>query len=1232
MSNGRNYNRERNGKRFILAGGLDTVHPLDVIPEGSYPYLQNVRANIKGRIVGRPTMGDALFTLAAPPHTIVRLNDTSPNGPAAGYVRVIGAAGAMYVNATAVASGFSGNPLAILPFGPDQSVQPWAYVGDPSQAVTIAATGQSCTGMVKVRSDGLTYKTGIKEPQVPPVVGNSSTQTSGIDSLPNTAMPWTNRGGQNATWNFGGTEVTSDTDPIIIATPIAGSTLTLGVTGTATVNGATHGPGDSGPITSGYPGLYLLGGGPAKIVLGAFTDGSGNVIAPAANPSAGYIYNVGTAVTLTVPQGAIQFQMGVDSQGGNFAANAPGSFTVNWTLLTPAVTNVLSTFGVVTAYIWDNTQSGDGGAAGATYDWKNPSDSGTAISETVDTAAVVTTNNSLLIDYPNPGNDLIAPEWTTLNADGTVAGAVELYSTPLYTNQRFSEFHANLVGAFYVPTAGAYDFFIDNMYVVMFGVGGGATPSNGSGEYLGTTNPFYGQTMTVISGLPLMAVCNWPGTNQTRVTVTFPNPGVYPFELDWAYWYQNEGRNPRQFGVLASPTPGTAVANIPPLAGVRINSQYWCKYRSSATGAQSNESPGSVIQIAPTVANSVSSAWSPDPQVDKVDYYRQDQGLANPTYVATGPNDNAVAGGFNTPIVDVLTDLAVATNQIMQTDDFEPFPSIDVPKAGVVNVVGGTITWVSGDKFDVRWLPGTEILIGSPTQIAYSFYQRPLDTTHIYIPEVPSGNNLVYNIAQPILAQQPIASLWGPDAYGFMHGCGDPNQPGAYLWTKAYNPDSAPDTNRLQLSSESEALMGGGIVNGVSMVFSPLRSWNMYPNFADAQATTEGIVGTPWTPAPATTKRGLFIRNCLCSLGGKAIAFRAPDGICITSGGSEQSLTDERLYNLFPHEGFTPQPVQIGPATVYPPNDSLPQTLTYQSGYIYYDYTATYTEIVHGRPVTVNAPQTLVYDEAAKGWSVDIGNPVFTAHSVDYGASSGIPTSDTAVGCADGTVRTLQAFGTESVASIVATGADNAGDARALKRLGDVFIKALIEASNPIALAFYSAQYESSVAGLLPTSLTGTGVLAPYIVDGAGAAIDLLDLAMVLSWPTGSGNELDLWQPVLMPLPAAILSRRTDGISVGRGYQHVYLVNMTFAATAPVTLTLNTDQGKFTQTWPASGTLAVLTRVMEKMPPNKFKVCEYEVTSTAPFYLFDMEIWVGIWGRSDAYTVIRPFTVPEAGL
>jgi hypothetical protein len=393
-------------------------------------------------------------------------------------------------------------------------------------------------------------------------------------------------------------------------------------------------------------------------------------------------------------------------------------------------------------------------------------------------------------------------------------------------------------------------------------------------------------------------------------------------------------------------------------------------------------------------------------------------------------------------------------------------------------------------------------------------------------------------------------------------------------------------------------------------VFSTLRAWLMYPNFADAQATTEGTSGTPWNPILAVTTRGLYIRNCLCSVGGKAIAYRAPDGIFITSGGGEQSLTDERLYNLFPHEGSTPQPVEIGPYTVYPPNDALPQTLTYQSGYIYYDYTG-----------TDSTPHTLVFDEAAKGWSVDVGLPAFTCHGIDYGAA----VSDTVVGCADGSVRLLAAGGSEAAVSVVATGADNAGDARALKRVGDVFVKAVIGSSNPVALAFYSAQYETAVTALAGSPLTGSGVLESYIVDGGGVAIDVLDLEMVLSWNLGAGNELDLWQPVLMPLPAAILSRRTDGISVGRGYQHVYLVNATFAAVAPVTLTLNTDQGVFQQTWQPSGTLAVLTRVMQKMPPNKFKVCEYQIASPEPFYLFDFECWVGAWGRAGIYEVLRPF-------
>jgi len=103
-------------------------------------------------------------------------------------------------------------------------------------------------------------------------------------------MPWSNRGGTNADWNFGGTETDADTNPVVILTPVAGSTVTLTVTGTATVNGASGvAPGASAPNTSDYPANFLLSGGAGVVVIGAFTDAFGNIIGELASPTTGYI-------------------------------------------------------------------------------------------------------------------------------------------------------------------------------------------------------------------------------------------------------------------------------------------------------------------------------------------------------------------------------------------------------------------------------------------------------------------------------------------------------------------------------------------------------------------------------------------------------------------------------------------------------------------------------------------------------------------------------------------------------------------------------------------------------------------------------------------------------------------------------------------------------------------------------------------------------------------------------
>ncbi len=1313
MANPQSYGRIKDGLRF-RPGGINTVRAVDqLVQPGEYAYLQNVRGYLQDRLIGRTTESSALLTLSAIPHTMRRLNDSTPEGPVSGYVRIIGAAGLMYINATEVASGLSGNPVAMVPFRPNTSVQPWMYIGDSSTDVTITSSSFSCDGMLKIRSDGLTYKTGIEEPQIAPTVGIGSYTTSGTDTLPATAMPWNNRSGINSNWNFGGTETAANTNAVVIDTPVENSTVTLAVTGTATeINGESNvspSTSSSSWVGSTYPGHFLkVSASSCSVVVAAFTDSTGVVVGEVSSTTTGYIYDVGAGVTLTVPVNAVQLHVGINSSGGNFSDNS-GNFTLQWEVVTPATATVVSLYSTITAYYWgDSPHSG----SVACYIWKNPEDSGSGTARTSSTAAGSSTNNSLIFD-PNPssteGNPSYPVYWTTLNTDSTIEGTIDLFATAL-ESEGYQDFNVCIVGSMYVPEAGVYAFQMVNKDQVMFGIGGGATTS------LGTVKGYNAQTETVVSALPLMAAStpNGEGTGvTTNFNVTFSEAGTYSFEADWDYWYHSG----RTMVIKCAPTPGAAVTTIPPLStNVRTSVTYEYVYRSSKTGAVSNPSPASTVEDVPVLANTVTSAYSTDPQVDKVDYYRQDASLSSYTYIATGPNDNGNAtSGYNTSIQDTVTDSAAEANSTISTDNFEPFPSIDTPKSGVINVSGGTITWVSGDTFNIRWLPGTVMLIGAPTQLAYSLYSRPTSTTTMYLPDAPDGTNLTYNIAEPILAAQPMSSMWGPtDNTAYMFACNDEYRPGTLYFTKGNNPDSAPDTNQIEVTSPSEPLLNGCIVNGVGMVFSTERAWIIDPTYTSALATVSGVSGSAFNLIESITNRGLYIRSCLCTEAGMNAFFRAKDGIYISPKGSgSQSITDAQLFNLFPHEGSTPSAIAIAGYTIYPPNDSLPekQTLSFANGYLYYDY-----EDINGNP------RTLVYDVAAKGWIVDVYGTTVTCHALEEGEE----VNDTLVGCTDNTVRELVTDGTETATSVVATGAVNDGDARGFKRVGDIFIKALVQTSNPVTVALYTDRYQTALSGYSPTSLTGTGTIKPYIIDfTSGYAKDIIDIETVLSWPTNSSTYVDLWQPTFIPLPESTQDRPTDwgdlgsaglnfvqgliieadtlnaakAISVedelgnlhvpnespftlngqqkipltftppftshiGRivssdgvpwklwgvnwvtlpypestiewqtemlshgvnGWFHLRMMNIPTISTADITMTLVFDAWPtITLTIPSTSGAFVKQKV--QIPANKTKLVSYRLSSTAPFYLFgkDVEVWLGQWGRTDAYTILKPF-------
>jgi hypothetical protein len=986
--------------------GLDLATPLNRIRAGLVLNAQNLRAYGRGVVGLRNSLASAIETLAHPPQTIIRMNDlTNPTALPSGYTIIsVGSAGNVYNNGTVVATGLSGNPVSIAVQQPNQSVQPWAYIGDSATSGVTVSNSFSCAGMIKVRSDGLARKTGIKEPQYAPHVTINTVNVTEWLTLPANTPPWTNIGGVNANYNYSGTDV-QPPYPATIDTPVSGATVTLTVTGTATVNGTPGtSPGASGPSGTGYPGNFIT---TPKIVVFAFTDASGNIIAKAATgpPVVG---NVGASATLTVPVNGVQIQIGINSQGGNFAANV-GNYTVEAVVSTSAFTQVSSIVGLVTAYVWgDSPHSGPV----ASYIWQNPNDSAAGIARTSGTAQATATNNSLIFDS-TPEDGTVPVLWSTLNSAGSTTGTINLFS-PALESDGYQDFNVCIVGSIFFPAGGTYAIQIQNKDQVMFGMGGGATSTGGA--VFGAA----GQSITVIDGLPLLYVSipNGEGGAVTQtIQVTVPSLGIYPVEFDWDYW-EHTGRS---LIVEVAPTPGAAVALLPPLpSSVRTGVQYYSKYRAAETGAQSNPGPASPIQQTPVLANQVAAPYSSDPQVTKCDYYRQDDGLANPTYIGTGPNDGAgiALNGvvYNSAIEDTLDDEAASQNQIMAIDDFEPFPTIDTPKSGYVTIVAGVVQWKSGDLFNTRWLAGTLILIGFPTQQAYSLIARPTSTTTLVIPEVPdtigdaAGDGVPFNIPAATLAQTSFPYLWGPtDNIPFQCGC--TGLDGSMSWTKGNNLDSAPETNRQLITDPSEIVVNGAMSGGYAIVFTIRRALLQIPNFYNAQATVSGTLGSTWSFRSTDISRGLFIPRCLAVEGSGKTFFRVDDGIHFSqSGGNSQSITDETLYPLFPHEGSIPKAITRNGITVYPPNDAFPQLQQFNivGPYLYYDYQG-----IDG------SYHTLVFDIGAMGWVFDATSPAATTHATNQGPSA----QGVLVGCTDSTIRQFSSAGTESFTGTVMTGA-----------------------------------------------------------------------------------------------------------------------------------------------------------------------------------------------------------------
>src|SRR3990167_97778 len=188
--------------------GVDFNHPVDDIPPDRLAIAQNVRVVESGSITNRPGLTDIALVVASqtPTHSCRRLNDT--NGST--WARIVGAGTILAYGQSSFTqgdTGYSGNPLALVPWSTGYAPQPWMYVADSSK-------------QRKIQIDGTLHPIGFAPPTAAPTAAlatpfitsttiriNKNVTSGGTEDV---AANWTQGGNAGAPSNIVRVDTTVD--------------------------------------------------------------------------------------------------------------------------------------------------------------------------------------------------------------------------------------------------------------------------------------------------------------------------------------------------------------------------------------------------------------------------------------------------------------------------------------------------------------------------------------------------------------------------------------------------------------------------------------------------------------------------------------------------------------------------------------------------------------------------------------------------------------------------------------------------------------------------------------------------------------------------------------------------------------------------------------------------------------------------------------------------------------
>lgn len=1208
----------RKPERFI-SRGMQISKPVDLLDPGKFSRLKNVVSREDGSLQPRPGLTQINATqLNGPVHSIRRINDLAV-GPT-NWARVVGAGTRLYtgqaaftevldlLGAAGIGQAWSGNPISMVPFRPDRSPEPWMYCADSAK-------------MAKVRTNGGAANIGIAPPLVAPDVTQDPPDWKMLERFSTFPINWTASGVAGA--------IGSGTDDYVVE-EIVYDSGTSGPASMVLVPGTDDEPGPGATIIFELgnpeqeeciiqqvlrsPTAAGVGATIEKIVYDSTGDDTGTGLCSIV-PSVP-ISDLAPHSVLILDQGGgneeyMQVIAAVVSSDGDIAIRVStvanhvaaetiegrSSFRLN-TFLTHAAAENLQRF------FYINQATGAG-----TY----------IIERTVDLDLTFTEQNY----DPTTGapavkrqlklDDEVHLSLFILGLERVVEGKIMFDVDPNVNDFTRNFFFHSFGPNDLVPVAQSTDTVPNTLSAAQTAaqIEATAIPSSIRGQTVGA---FQGnisaqpQVRRTVTGDDQWSELRFKLKDLVRVGA-LETQGLSDVK---AVRIQMEVNN--NIAVIAVASLWVAGTKGPDTGQFGAPYFYRFRARQPNTGARSLTSPATRFGTGlRRQSATITMPYVNDPQVDStvggvLDVYRFGGNVLSWRYVGSTPNNAAGNNQFE----DDLPDDRALASPAEETDTFQPFPITDRPKSGTCDVCGSTVIWKTGDKFDIRWAPGTEIKING---IPYTLYSQPSTFSGLTPPEadfleiVENGNgaqtDVEFVVEEPTLLGQPLKFMWGPTPdTNQMFAVGDPQNPGRLYYTNPHDPDSADEVNSVDVTNPSEPLLAGAILrDGINILWSTKRAFRVLPSQSNPGQ---------YVAVPIQNSKGLLGSWAFC-VGGPLAYYRSRDGCYVTDGGSSDpiSITDDDFYPLFPHDGV----VGAGGGGLLPPDDTqLPaQRMSFDHSMVRYTYLDTNGD-----------RQSLVYDVREKGWypwNYETTIPLMFYEEEGEGVNSLL------VG-AEG-FRVHQVAGTTDngvlIECEIRPGSQPADDFGNEKLWGD-FKLDMLGAGNQVTIQpLFNEEQLAAVAQVL--SPVATRALLE-IKTNNGDGQDARSATISIRWSTKSGSipKFFGWEAMGSHYPVGLLAVKTiSGTHALSRYQHIREAFMSLIAPADVTLAITIDGMTRTYTIPATGTEHLKPRIAVDAIKGKMFGYKLDSTQVFKFFVADSELLVGEWGRTGPYQVIRPF-------